>query len=725
MPSSESFLCIVTSSVAIAAATPALAQQVEAKSAQQEGSRTDTNGEILVTAQRRSERQRDVPIAITAIAPERLQQMGVMDMPSLQRITPGLNFATGINYSQTYIRGVGSEFQQPGREPAVATYIDGAYVSRGFGNQFDMLDAASVEVLRGPQGTLWGRNASGGALILNSADPKEDLGGALRGELGSLGHTLLEGMLNLPISDTVSTRFAVRYRHDGGFIRNLSDGFKFGGRENFVVRGKVAFRPTTQFSAVFQFQFDKAERSQGPNAEYLAAGFCAFCSSSVYTYPIKDPFTTAQNVINGGIGGRDTSRFINLRMKYEGDLLTVSSTTAYRNMQNFETGDFDYTEVDGFNIWQDSGSKSFTQDVVLSTNTHSMVNFTAGASYLNDKSWIGEYFFTGVTRPSRPYDVYNLVATDSASGFGEVTLEPVKGLKIIGGARYTYDRRKIFDTHVDFNSTTPRFVVSYSTGNVNVYASYNRGFKAGGYNVPAPNAQVFLPENIDSYEAGLKYQSSDRKFRGNLAVFTYNYKDIQTAAVDQANTENIGSIQNTNGKGSGVEVDFDYAPSKNLHLFGGGSYLDAHYSDFSNASVQVPFYTSSGQPNGMGVGIEDLSNTPFPQAPKWSGFIGVTLGADLPSGWRGELTGFVRYTSEYFFHPGGSGPLRSDKQDDLTVARLNGRIMSPDEKYEIGFYVDNLTDKRYYDFRFITAPFGGMQYMARPRTYGVSLAAKF
>ena len=150
------------SSLALLASTTALAQQAESDKPDQD---------IVVTAQRRSESVQRVPIAIMAIPPVRLEQLNLRDMPSLQQVTPGLQFNSGINYAQTFIRGVGYPNTTPGVETSVATYIDGAYLERGFGTIYDVLDPGSVQVLKGPQGTLWGRNATGGAILLNTNDP--------------------------------------------------------------------------------------------------------------------------------------------------------------------------------------------------------------------------------------------------------------------------------------------------------------------------------------------------------------------------------------------------------------------------------------------------------------------------------------------------------------------------------------------------------------------------
>lgn len=694
-----------------------------ASSAEPQGA---TESDIIVTAQRRSERLQNVPIAITAVTPERAEQLNLRDIPSLQQVTPGLIYTTGISYAQTYIRGIGSSFTNPGLEPAVATYIDGAYLERGFGSAFDIVDPANMQVLKGPQGTLWGRNATGGAILINTADPEDMFGAHITGEIGNLDHQYLEGMVNTPLSDTLSARFVARYRSDGGYIRNLVDGFMFGARRNWTVRGKLAYRPTGNFSAVAEVQYDNTRRTPGANAEFLPEAFCAFCSQSSYRQPVTDPYTTVGNVLNNGVGGRDKSTFLNLKMKYDAGTVSFDSVTAYRDTSNVELGDFDFTEIDGFNIYQKSGAKTFTQDITATTALDGIFNMVAGLSYLNDRSNFAIGFPPASAFPNPVPATRNTVTTQSYSGFAEATITPLPRVKLVVGGRYTHDARTL--TGIDsrsFNSFTPRAVVSYDTGPVNLYLSYNQGFKAGGFNTPAagPPANFVLPEKIRSYEAGVKFVSSDHRLRANLAAFTYDYKDLQVTAVDQQSGGSV--LQNAaSATGRGFEFDADYRPVSALQLFGGLTYLDAHYKDFRNAQVQVPTYDANGRPTGLAVGFEDLSGFPLARAPKWSGFLGATVTGDIGNDWKAALTGFANRTSSYDFAPGGGGPLRADRQPAFTLAKMNFRVMPKDERFEIGFFVDNLLNARYYDFRFTTAPFGGMQIVARPRTYFVRIGVK-
>lgn len=725
--------CIIAIAVSgLLAAKPAQAQDAPAADQPPQATQESKEGlgDIVVTAQRRSESSREVPISISTVSPETLKQFNLQDLKDIQFATPGMVFSKGINYSLVNIRGIGSFNTNPGLEPAVATYIDGAYLERGFGAVYDIVDSASVQVLRGAQGTLWGRNATGGAILINTADPEQDFSGRVSAELGSNSHQKGEAMLNIPLSDTIAIRGAVRYREDGGYVNNLSTGKKLGWSDALTARGKIAFTPNSSFKAVLQYQYDHGESSIDQNTQILPAVYCASCGSSQYSYPITDPFTTVVNDVNGSNGAKDSSNFFNLKMTYIAGDLTFSSVSTYRRTNNFTAADFDFTEISSFNLSQKSFSHAFTQSLALVSDFQGPVNFSAGVDYLDDTSGATlllssvDSFANGIVATRGKVD------TSSISGFAEVRVNPTNALTITAGGRYTRDKR-FSDTdnvqgRASFSSFTPRFVIAYDTGNTNFYLSYNRGFKAGGYSgLPIP-ANTYKPEKVDSYEFGVKYLSDSRTLRANLATFLYKYKDIQTIGVDQSNVGNIASANNAGAAtGKGFEFDTEYRPNDWIRLFGAVSYLDAKYDEYAGALVQVPILNALGQPIGLGTGREDLSGFPLPRAPKWSGNVGFTLTAPIASGWTGQLTAATRFSSRFLFTDGAGGPLRSDQQKPFSVTQLTGRIYPDSEDYELFFFVNNLTNSVYDNYRFTTAPFGGYRLVAQPRTFGAGISVTF
>ena len=727
-------------------------------------------GEIVVTAQRRDQSLQDVPLAITAVPPERLDQLSIRKVDQLEVVTPGLVFNSGYTYSQIYIRGVGASFPNPGLEPAVATYIDGSYTQRGFGALYEMVDVQTVQVLKGPQGTLYGRNASGGAILINSAEPTGEFGGKVSAELGNLDHQLLDAAINVPISETLSARFAGRYRHDGGYVRNLYTGNKLGGTSAHIGRARLKWEPSSDFKAIFTFQYNEAKGSTPPAAERLGltttrtdlpAGFeqyngvpiftCSGCDTASFPgtlSPVRGFYQTDQNepIINGVKGTGGKSYYYNLQL--EGNLgnVNIKSVTAFRNQDDFGISELDFTRAELFHYGQFSGSEAFTQDIVATVDFSDRISALFGTSYLNDKGYFDVIFdslgFRAAAAASPSGELPsggNNVKTESWAVFGEVTVEPVDGLKLIAGGRFSKDKRKLSGSFNDtilaafglpeatfqrndvkFDSFTPRFVVSYDTGSLNLYASYNKGFKAGGFATPAlfyPVDQLIVkPEKIDSFEVGAKFVSDDRRLRANLAGFYYIYKDVQVQVI---RLDLGGSIvQNgAKAKGKGVEFDFSYQPIEWLTIFGAATWMDNKYKNYVDAAGAGP----TGDPMApvFSDAVEDLSGYRMQRSPKFSGNLGFTAAAPFGGGWKADVTGYVRHSTKYDIAPGAGGPLRTDFQPAMTTVNLSGNIGPEDDSFSIGFFMNNLTNEKYHTFRQSAGFFGAFDYVAPPRTYGL------
>src|SRR5258708_1347347 len=222
-----------------------------AVNAEANGSSSEGLGEIVVTAQRHGENIREVPIAITAITPNQIRDQGMVDMQDVQLVTPGLTFTVNQNFAAPYIRGIGQGIAQPGTENSVAIYVDGAYVVRGLGVLSGLFDMSGVEVLNGAQGTLYGRNATGGVILYKTADPQlGKFSARASGEYGDYDHAAGELGVNAPLGDTLALRVGAREYHQDGYVTNIVNGQKLGGREDQEDRAKLKLKPTAQFSDV-------------------------------------------------------------------------------------------------------------------------------------------------------------------------------------------------------------------------------------------------------------------------------------------------------------------------------------------------------------------------------------------------------------------------------------------------------------------------------------------
>ena len=677
---------------------------------------------IVVTAQRRRQRLEDVPISITSVSPQLVQSLNLNDVAALQVATPSLTATSWVGYGQFYIRAIGANFSNPGVENPVGIYVDGAYIIRGKGGNLEVLDVDNIQVLKGPQGTLWGRNATAGAILINTADPIFKVGARGIVEFGNLGHRTYEGMINVPLSDTVALRVAARRREEGGYIRNLPDNYQFGWSKNTQVRAKLLFQPSPDFSAVAQYERQWRTASQNANYQGLPAVFCQLCSSTPYSYPLRDLFTTAINRIRpSGVGIDADNDFYNLKMKWDLGLISLSSVTAYTDNSTLDLCDCDLTTVASLHFTIPSTNKTFTQSLVATTKRIGLFEATAGIDYLHDRS---TYAIEGIVPRG-------IIKSESVSPFAEISLFPVDKLTVTGGLRYTSDKRSGVQTGLPVarfsdDYLSPRLVFAYDFGRVNAYASYNKGFKAGGINSPQTPLGLYKKEALTAYEAGLKYFSSEPNLRANVAGFYYDYKDLQTVAIDQGGSGGPGAVQQPDARLWGVEFDFSWRPVRALELFGGGLWEHSEFRNNEKAGVQVPIFDALGRPVGMAPGTENLTGFRLPHAPKFSFNIGANVTVPLSdTGWTGHLTGILTYSDSYDFFPGAGGPLRFDRTPSYSTSRMSGSVNSPNDRLEIGFFIENLTNEKNVIFRFTTAPFGATQIINRPRTYGIRLAAKY
>lgn len=705
--------------------------------------------EIVVTAQRRSENLQDVPIAVTAVSSALVENLNMETIDEIQAVTPNMTFNTGYGFSQLFIRGIGSNFTTAGLENAVATYVDGAYLERASGITFDLVDIESVQVLKGPQGTLYGRNATGGAVLITTANPTDRLEARVAAEYGRFNHVQGDAMINVPLNETLSFRAAGRYSRDGNYVYNFATDSRLGARRSWVARGKLRYTPSDDFTAVLTAEHSDERGAVLPERQRLSFPLCVGCATPGNVAPNLGRYQTDLDYVERP---EVKATNINLRMQYTPGDISIESVTAYRDQDEVARSDQDYSRADVFAYEAPTGGKTFTQDVTVTTDLGGWYDALFGISYLHDDGYYYLYANGASFRTIVPGDIprsFNDVRTESVSAFGELRIRPLERLTITAGGRYTYDKRELhgrtnlagniafagangvleLERKSTFSSFVPRFVIAYDTDMVNVYASYSEGFKAGGFTSPAFTALPAVdPESIKNYEVGVKFVSPDRRLRANLAAFYYRYSDIQVTIVDIEATGG-GFITNAgSARGKGVELDFEFQLNDWLQIFGGGGYLDANYREFRNATQAIPL--PAGAPLGacggwVCGGVRDLDGFPLNRAPEWNGFIGANLSMPVSTDWKADLSGVVKYSSSFDHVPGAGGPLGLDHEPSYTLVNVTGGIGPSDDRYKIGFYVENLFNERYALSRQTSVPFGAYEAPARPRTYGIRAAARF
>ncbi len=687
--------------------------------------------EIVVTAQRRSENLQNVPISVTAINGAGLERAGIGDTKDLQLAVPGLTFAEDTGTAEISIRGVGTGYSGPGLEGSVALYVDNTYFPTQSGANQALVDVKQIEVLKGPQGTLYGRNATGGAVVVSTQEPIQGrTTGTISAGYGNYNEAFFQGVFNTPLTDTLTFRMAADYERHDGYLHDTFTGKHIDDLKGYLIRPELAWRPIQNFTAIAKYEFSSDYSRDNLRSERLSGADCLGCILSPGGGPATGFYTTVQsapieqNLVTAHLGS--------LRLLYNYGDLALTSTTAYRAVrvdgcadQDAEPGILEQVcNVDG-----GRRDRSFTEEVGLASSFKGPLNFTSGGSYEFDDNFFGLSIFGSALGGLTPIE-YNRDRTKAWAVFGELYYTIVPHLKLTIGGRYDEDDRfHGFHNNADgilifqetgnqqtasFTNFTPRVVLAYDAGPANFYVSYNKGFKAGGFNSPSSNtAAPVQPETITAYEGGVKSRVLDGRLRANLSIFHYDWSNLQVSYIDPTtgglNTQNAAAAKN-----DGAEFSLDATPLSGLTLSVGGVAMHSRYTSFPSAAVYV-FNTAAGA--GLVNAPVDAAGDPTPRAPRFSGDTSADYTFKTAGGWKLDFSGIFKYTTSYQFDADAGGPLQFDRQKSFELLNLNASAQMPDGHFSFSVYMNNVAQTHYADIRNTTA-FGGYEVVGDPRTFG-------
>jgi iron complex outermembrane receptor protein len=738
-------LVATTSILALVSAASVAAQT--AKSAAD----TAIEGEIIVTAQKRSESVQNVPISITALTGETLAASGIQDTERLSTLTPGLIVQRSV-VGKISIRGVGNENYTISGDPGVAVHSDGVYVARAAAGLFDLFDINRVEVLRGPQGTLYGRNATGGVInVLPNTPDASALRAGASGEYGNYNYFRLEGMVNAPLGGGWAARVAGLWSKRDGFTNNTNaDAIRrgFGGLDSkdiWAVRGQVAYDGDGPLKARLSVEYLKDD-SNLPAYKYLnrpdalpKADFGGFGPEGLRTVNqgIELQIPGASRGVGSDSDVFKTHQFgASLHLDYDFGGVTLSSITGYRDTKFNYLDDGDGSDVFYVNYIQQDKSKQFSQELQLAGNFGNF-DWLVGGFYFHEtgSSFIALPFPFGFNLPFF-IQIDGTARTDALAGFGELRWQATDRLKFTFGGRYSHEKRAAAyryevnfgvsnvanpDLEATFNAFTPRFVVDFkATDHINLYASATRGFKSGGFNLLAVQPG-FDPEKVWSYEAGFKstFAGGKGSLYGN--VFYYNYKDIQVGQI-----VNLSSVLTNAAKATvkGAEIEFLARPVTGLEIGATVAYLDAKYDRFCTGDPTQP--SAPVNRNCSAANPIDLAGNRFPRAPEWTVTTSAQYTADFGNNSSLMLRADLRSQSLTYFTQFNR---RLVSQPAYEV--VNGRInyILPGGRFSIGAFVNNVFNKTYFNEVLESGAFNpqlvAQAYVAPPRTYGITAGAKF
>jgi iron complex outermembrane recepter protein len=538
--------------VAAFAATAADAQTANTSSSAPE-STTDVLESVVVTAQRREERAVDVPITITSLSTRQLEDAGIDNLGGIATVTPGLRFDSAGSFAQATIRGVGSAVVTSGAGTNVGIYVDGFYSPSPLAAQFDLLNIESVQVLKGPQGTLFGRNTTGGAILVTTAQPSVETNGVVSASYGNYNTQRYEGYFTTGLTDSIAVDVGGVFKQGDGYVENIVTGDdNVGAYENYTVRTGVKLDLNENVWFLLRYEHAQTDDPasylnnayvldgvpQVPGAAFVAVGVPALFATEPRRVVNPSTTTFEQEV--------DTYQ---LTASFDLDFGNLTSYTQYNTIDaQSENFDIAFTTLNpapslfiplGRLSLPNKGGKSFTQEFVLNSAAEGPLQWTAGAFYMTWKDPFG----ADISLNGAPYIPTGRSGTESVSLalFADGTYQVMEKLYLTAGLRYTRDevQNAFFYGFPGLPNTdlptlendkyTPRVVLRYTpTEDSSVYLSFSRGYKSAIYNVGGGQTEPVKPESISAYEVGYKFASQGLTF--DVAAYHYDYSDLQVAS---------------------------------------------------------------------------------------------------------------------------------------------------------------------------------------------------
>jgi iron complex outermembrane receptor protein len=754
--------------------------------AQQSSATTDTDSvrleEVIVTAQKREERLQDVPVAVTAVTSEAIENSQFTNLSDIQYLAPTVQY-TGGSAPSYQIRGVGTNTFDFAIENSVGVQVDGVpqMLPRStFIN--NLVDVDRIEVLRGPQGTLFGKNTSAGVMTVNTAMPKFDgFSDRIKLSYGSRNEIEASNVFNVPLSDTLAWRTALSYRDRDGFVRNLYTGKDIYARTDYAINSKFLWKPNEEFKALLigDYQRHKDDgyyvwtiRSVG---NPLAAGSppitfipLNYIAQTVATYGITPGPDNMDGAWNSPIYNRTNTTAVTLQLDYDLGNHALTSITGWRNGKYNSSMDSDSSPLPFYeqNLFLLDGSQ-YTQEFRIASSDKQRVEYVLGAFYSRfkvDAQTLQTGTF-GIVSDAQPIRV-----TSSALGgvsdfhvdnvnyalFGQSTINLTDSFRLIVGARGTRDevdstfqvlpvenicQRTFATTGVCYSTPlaplvglkpgktgwSGKFGAQYDvTKDVKGYATISRGYKGISVNNVNGASTVVDPETSENYELGLKSEFFDRRLSANIAVYYSDFKDFQAQTLFVINGVNQYSIGNAGGLTSrGVELELAARATTDLTMSGSVIYNKAEFTDFITQCYPLQTVAQGClTPPGSAAQFQ-AKGYALNNAPEWT----LTASANYqhPITAVLKLDGGVNaaYKDDVYFQVGNSATI----QKAYTIVNVNLGLGAQDELWHVGVYARNLFDQHYVSLiNPLIGTVGG--YHNRPaegaeRTVGMSIDLRF
>ena len=700
--------------------------------------------EVVVTAQKREQSLMDAAIDVTAFSGIQLREAGIDDVFGISKAIPGLTIQnTGAN-PQIFMRGVGTRITGTGLDSAVAVYVDDRFVTRQTGQVFDIYDVERVEVLKGPQGVLFGRNSTGGAIRIITAEVSDELEGELNFGYGTEEYQMASGFVNVPVTDNFGIRISAQTRQRDAFKENIIPGADdFDDLDAQSIRVKARWDVSDDSTLKFSYDRSKATDLSSSGAVSLDRGNPRGVALGGITTSERDKI--ASSLGTDPFYGSPKIESDSFQLRFEttlSDSLDLAAYLHYADFRSAKPGDYDGTSFQDIEVesaFFDASDVGF--GIELSSNSDGPLSWVVGANAFEGDA---ESDFDlrvgpaggGKVRLSTGYGFYD----NTAYGvFGSFDYDLNERWTLTVGGRYTYeDKENSLATSLiavatvspvpasdgeSWNEFTPKVTLTYNLDNGIIYGTFASGFKSGGYNHPLRVGAVIQPETIDMIEVGYKADLSD-SVRLTSAFFAYSYDDLQVTKAASGG----GTVTTENATDSdimGLDVDLTWAATEKLTLRFNAEYLDTEYKDYDTAG-RAPNTVLTGDPAAIGYGFVffNAKGQEMLRAPELAAYLSMQYDSPIDVGGReGSLSLNMNYAwkDDYLFDF-EVDPLVDVTQDAHGI--LSARATLTIDKVSLSVWGKNLTDEVYF-FDKVVAGTNNRGNYGHPRTYGVDFAYRF
>jgi len=718
--------------------------------------------EIIVTAQRREENLQTVPISVTTATAEFLNDNNIRTLEDLNGSIPGFFTTNSVAYNTApvSIRGIGGSTGSAAffSDAPVAAYVDGVYVARTTIPTTNLQDIDSIQVLRGPQGTLYGRNSTAGAVLLTTKRATEEFEAEIFGSYAEFDEVNVRGVISGPLTETLLARAVIGYSDKPGFGDSTTGAGNVNGSKDITARLSLSYDPSD--TVTFDLIAEYYDREAQPGLIALSGLGLTDGATNPFAFRPDIDEVIDNNEFEVIVPNREDSKTYSVTLlgTWELDAMTVHSITGYRDLDFIGAQDTDNTELSLFENRAPIKSTQFSQELRLESNGSGRFSWSVGGFYFTEDLDVSARvrLFRNFGGVGVEANVASDQTTDAFAVFGDGTYELTDKLSLTLGARYSFEEKDFntdrFDLAIfagtivappsfagtfepgdvsrdtpafaskdDFSDFSPRAVLEYqASDDLFVYGSFSRGFKSGGFNTFG-NDLAFGAESIDAFELGFKSELAENRVRLNGAIFYSDYSDLQIRTSDPgfaARIVNVGVA-----KIQGAEVELSVAVTEYLTISGNIAYLDAEITEGdifgtpTNGEIRAAGARAPVSDRNL-----DVRGNKLPRSPEWQTYLNASYERPVGPIILG-LSATYKYQDDVFY-------LETNQDSPIFVGEawsevdLRLEISDPNDKWQIAIYGQNVTDERRISF---AAPFGGFPSgaLSEPAKWGVETLIRF